>query len=145
MMKFRKFGKAKEGVAATEFALIAPVMITLVLGVFDYCMFLNATMQLQITARSAAQYVLNGGDVSGLQNNIIAPSTVANSGVTVTTSYVCLCDDGDQSDCSSACENNTYRRKFIDITLGMTYNSPVTFPGLPSSIPLNSHARLQME
>ena len=55
-----QFIKDKSGVAATEFALIAPVFLLLLIGVIDYGVYMNNVMHLENTARSAAQYVVQG-------------------------------------------------------------------------------------
>ena len=61
----------QEGVAATEFALLAPILMILMLGIFDYGMFMNAQMKLESTARAAAQYVVLGGDPELIEEEII--------------------------------------------------------------------------
>ncbi|MCB1556674.1 MAG: pilus assembly protein [Alphaproteobacteria bacterium] len=64
----------REGVAATEFALIAPVFALFLAGVFDYGMYINTNMRMENTARSAAEYVIQGGDSGLISDDVITQS-----------------------------------------------------------------------
>lgn len=142
----RGFIRDKNGTAATEFALIAPVLFFLLAGIYDYASYINYSMRLTDTTRAAAQYVVNGGNPDYVQSDVIQPSNLGNqSAVTVNTEYVCRCDSGEEISCDGSCGINTYERKYIEVTLGANYSAPVNFPGILSSMPMQSFVRIQVQ
>lgn len=61
------------GVAAAEFALVAPVLILLVLGTFDVATMVQTSIRLERAARAGAQYaVANSSDMAAVQAQVIA-------------------------------------------------------------------------
>jgi Flp pilus assembly protein TadG len=90
----------RSGVAAAEFALIAPIVVTLLLGVYDIGNAIQQRLQLEQAVRAGAQYALSwpdnlsslAGGVYGIQGAIAAalPSTNA----TVNASYCHSGGDG---------------------------------------------------
>ena len=56
------FVQCQRGVAAVEFALIAPILLILLIGVFDFGMFINTQMRLENLSRSIAEYIIQGGE-----------------------------------------------------------------------------------
>jgi Flp pilus assembly protein TadG len=95
----------RTGVAAAEFALIAPVMVALLLGVYDIGNAIQQRLQLEQAVRAGAQYALSWPDEltsseSGVVNSIPAavsaalPSSWTNA--TVNASYCHSSGDGTQ-------------------------------------------------
>jgi Flp pilus assembly protein TadG len=63
----------RSGVAAAEFALIAPVMLILLLGVYDIGNAIQQRLQLEQAVRAGAQYALSWPDqISGIKAAITA-------------------------------------------------------------------------
>lgn len=131
------------GVAAVEFALMFPVLILLIAGIFDFGSYLNMTMKMGNTARAAAQYVAQGGSINNIQNDIILPNNLSN--ITVDAKYVCECKAGAVADCSTGtCASNDYLRHFIEVKLDMKYNAILVQSGLTDSMNIESYAKLQV-
>ena len=107
----------EEGVAALEFALIAPIMITLYMGSVELHHALSADRRVTDLAGATADLVAQSSDISGKMDNIfdaasiyLKPYGVENLRITVTS----ICHDKDDKgrvDWSSNYENggvNTY-------------------------------------
>lgn len=138
----------QEGVAATEFALLAPILMILMLGIFDYGMFMNAQMKLESTARAAAQYVVLGGDPELIEEEIILQSSLNVSADTMDSldidkSYTYECADGIDIGEGSECDDGDYLREFFEITISMDYEPIFDFPGVPDEITIAGNVRLQ--
>ncbi|MEC8664278.1 MAG: TadE family protein [Pseudomonadota bacterium] len=138
----------QEGVAATEFALLAPILMILMLGIFDYGMFMNAQMKLESTARAAAQYVVLGGDPELIEEEIILQSSLNVSADTMDSldidkSYTYECADGIDIGEGSECDDGDYLREFFEITISMDYEPIFGFPGVPDEITIAGNVRLQ--
>lgn len=140
--------KQEDGVAATEFALLAPILMIMMLGIFDYGMFLNAQMKLESTARAAAQYVVLGGDPELIEEEIILQSSLNVSADTMDSldidkSYTYECADGIDIGEGSECDDGDYLREFFEITISMDYEPIFGFPGVPDEITIAGNVRLQ--
>jgi Flp pilus assembly protein TadG len=90
-----RFMRDRRGISAMEFALIAPVLITLLLGAFDLGNAAFQYIQLDQVVRAGGQYALsNPSDVTGIGNVVSTAATDAGlTSVTVTgPTYFCSCD-----------------------------------------------------
>lgn len=63
-LSFRRFARAEGGLAAVEFALLAPIMITLLLGTVEVIDALGANRRVQNTAASLADVVARDTEIS---------------------------------------------------------------------------------
>ena len=140
------FFQCEKGVAAVEFAMIAPVLLLLLIGTVDYGMFINSKMKLQDLSRSVAQYVVQGGNDDNVMEEIIqtsnfyAKAQAAGQTITVITEQMCECANGNNVDCSSTCGSNDYLRNYYTATLESTY-APIV-PGF-DSVTLQGYSRIQ--
>ena len=136
------------GVAAVEFALIAPTLILLVVGLYDFSGYINTTMKLENTAASAAHFVLQGGDPDEIEDSVIAQSDLGTdrASVTATSEYVCACHDGEEVDCEDGLctASGDYVHRYFEVTLGTTYQTVINYPGMPASMPLAGYATLRV-
>lgn len=66
-LRLRRFGRAKKGLAAVEFAIIAPMMIFLLFGSVDLIDVLGANTRAQNVAASLADVVARDTEVSNAE------------------------------------------------------------------------------
>lgn len=149
-MFFLSYIKDRTAVAAVEFALIVPILALLLIGLIDFGLYINAEMKLENMARAATEYVRNGGDEANVTADILGFGETADGvnsfdDIVLTTATTCECDDGVVADCSGTCDDDGYMRQFFVINLDLDYVPLFPYPGLPSSIALNGHARLQTQ
>jgi Flp pilus assembly protein TadG len=89
LRRFAKFLKADEGLAAIEFAFIAPVLVTLLLGSVEISSALEARQKVTTLASSAADLVAQTASVSsGDMTNIFNAVTAIMHPFTGTTSII---------------------------------------------------------
>jgi Flp pilus assembly protein TadG len=120
MAPLRQLYGGKNGAAAVEFAITAPVMVALALGIGDYGALMNTTASLEGATRAVAEYARNspycvGGGltdancVSGINglvttlkanNGILASATFTPSATIATPGNYCTCTDGAVVSCS---------------------------------------------
>jgi Flp pilus assembly protein TadG len=104
----------RAGVAAAEFALIAPVMVALLLGVYDIGNAIQQRLQLEQAVRAGAQYALSWPDeltssesgVNSIQAAVSAALPSSWTNATVNASYCHSSGDGTtttSSQTSSSC------------------------------------------
>lgn len=139
------------GIAAVEFALIAPILILLVVGMYDFCTYINTAMKLENTAVSAAQFVLQGGDPDDIEEEVIMQSTLNLTAsnrdtVNVSSEYVCACHDGETVDCDGGLctDSGDYVHRYFEVTTSMNFQTVISYPGMPASVPLYGFATLRI-
>ncbi|TVQ83505.1 MAG: pilus assembly protein [Micavibrio sp.] len=145
----RNFFKDTRGAAAAEFALLAPILLFLMIGVADFGRYLHMKMQIDNLARNAAEYVRQGGDPDYLQQDVLLQAEFLGSEaetLEVTAEEFCECADGVEAICSasSPCSGG-YMRRFFAVELRQTYRSMLPYPGLPEEIILTGFSRMQTE
>lgn len=147
MQFFRRYHRDENGIAATEFALIAPVLLLLLVGMIDFGLYINANMKLENTTRAAAEYVYQGGDPDLLENDVLSEilDPVSYENTSIVTEYICACSDGISISCGESCDSGDYLRRFIEIRLNRAYEPMFKYPGLPHPVQLNGHVRLQVQ
>jgi|GEM_PF-2089224 len=154
----KSYIKNKEGVAAVEFALIAPFLVFFMIGVFDYGTYMNDAMKIENTARATAAYLYEGGEEDNLDDDVFLPSTLGLTLATIDSltssiNYVCECTNGEETDCESGCtadildpdDSDTYMRRYLEVTLSMSRAPLMSYPGLSDSQTVAGFVRLQIE
>jgi Flp pilus assembly protein TadG len=120
-MKF-DFFRNKDGAAAVEFGLIAPILATVLVGVGTYGLEIIAYSKMREAVSTGAQYALttseNTTDISTIVN--AAWDDKPASGATVSVTQRCVCA-GVTNDCSTACANGDYPQKMTTITATRSY------------------------
>ncbi len=152
-MMMKSYRHNIKGVAAVEFALIAPVLAILIIGVFDFGMYLNKAMNLENTARTAAEYVIQGGDPENLETDVLLPSTLGLTEDTLHTvsidynNYICACHDGEIVDCDTGecADEGDYIHHYYEVNLSMSYEPMFSYPGVPHPVTIVGDAVLRTQ
>jgi Flp pilus assembly protein TadG len=145
-----------DGAVLVEFALAAPILVTLVLGIADFGMMAAQTAALEGATRVGAEYARNN---STCQANITGSSCTAgienamtNSGnfspaITFPTSpsVSCECDDGSSITCGTTCTGagKTPNRVLITVTASQTFTPILPWPGIPTSLTATTEMRVE--
>lgn len=145
----RSFGRDESGIAATEFALISPFLILLTVGMIDFGMYINENMKVENLARSAAEYVVKGGDEANITADVIGASNLLTEeeleDTTTQSEMTCECSDGSTVACNTECADGGYRRRYFSYSIERAYSPIFPYPGIPETFPLRGHARMQIE
>lgn len=138
MMRIRRTGLAcdESGVALIEFALLAPILALLCVGIIDLGLAFASQLQLAAAVGEGAQYAfLTGGGVQAAAVQTVVQKATALAGVTATVNYSpnsCYCPTGtppalSSQTCGAPCADGTLPGKYLSISAAYTY-SPI-FPG----------------
>jgi Flp pilus assembly protein TadG len=120
----------RDGNSAIEFALVSPVLVTLMLGSVDFGLAVYYKAQLQNAVRAGAQYATGTGratDNDGITATIQGASRL--TGIEVTTpSSSCRCADGSTIACTGAtCGDGSAVGAYLDLSASYTYTPFITF------------------
>jgi Flp pilus assembly protein TadG len=129
MPRRRPWRVGRRGVAAVEFAMIAPILIMLFGGAVDLGRGIERGIRLETAARAGAQYaILKPNDQTGILNAVVTSLTgVSGASVTVL-QIVCNCPDANgapagstsASECSNTCATGLARYRTITVSAPFT-------------------------
>lgn len=143
----RTYLQTDKGVAATEFALAAPMLILLMVGILDLGSYIHDRLKLEQISRAAADYVVQGGSEENITLDVLSYyDATRTDSYTVVAERVCTCNDGAAQDCSAvSCEFGDYSRQYIQVTIDRTFSTLFPYPGIPSEMSLSGFARLRLD
>jgi Flp pilus assembly protein TadG len=108
-MRFWKtFLYDERGVSAVEFALVAPVLLMCLVGIYDVGTMVYKRTDMHSALRSGTQYFMNGGDDLAKAEDIVAQSwTTKPEDVTIVAERFCQCGDEVHA-CNTLCDDDSY-------------------------------------
>ncbi|MGX9900239.1 TadE/TadG family type IV pilus assembly protein [Arthrobacter sp. SA17] len=123
----------EKGAAAVEFALIVPIFLVLVLGIFEFGRAFNIQVSLSEAAREAARYAaVNYADTD------YGDEDAQNAGLAAAPSVELVQDDVDLTYDDGACSPGD------NVTATVTFNTtyltglPGLIPGMPTDLSISS-------
>lgn len=112
----KRFGYEVRGIAATEFALIAPVLVILTVLMSDVGQAAVSAMNMQAAVRAAIQYAMNGGtDMTAAKNVGLNAWDSAPATASFDSTESCYCGSGGAT-CGTACADGSLQKVFITAT-----------------------------
>lgn len=126
---------------AVEFALVAPIMVTLIMAVADFGIIARDKAELQAAARAGLQAILlDSDDLAGAES---AAETVAPE-ATVVATQSCYCADGATVACGDSCASGPVRRR-VRVTASRDLTLLFPWPGLDDPFPAEGVAEARVE
>jgi Flp pilus assembly protein TadG len=140
----------RKGVSTLEFGLVAPVLILVLLGVFDLGNALQQSIRLESAARAGAQYAFAyPGDEAGIAAAVRANLTGWSNVVVQRPVRVCKCADGTGVDCSTGtCDGGaTLPITYISVTVTRPFVgiSPLTASIFSSLTTLTGNVEIRLQ
>ena len=160
------YRQGARGAVAVEFALLAPILALLALGLYDFGSYTVQKQRLTSSAREAAQYALVAADYFygcrseyGASGACASDSTVntalnqavavglksAPAGTTASSAWAifqCTCS-GVATDCKlPSCAKP---KAYVSVRMNGTYPVLLPYPGIPASVPLSASAVIRQE
>lgn len=133
-------GRDTRGVAAVEFALVAPVLLVLALGIVDYGEMIWQQEAVDNAVAAGADYAVaygwNPGGISGAEY----AATPLSITPTQTEYTGCPSASGVAKTSKSTCSDGYAARTYVQVGAQTTYNLLLAWPGFPASITLNGSA-----
>ncbi|MEO5337543.1 MAG: pilus assembly protein [Magnetospirillum sp. WYHS-4] len=120
----RRWVGNERGASAVEFALLAPTLLVVAMGVIDLGLGMFHKMELAGAARAGAQYAILKGYSSSTIQTVVQGSTNL-TGITVVSSRSCECSNGSTpSGTAPSCTcsgSGVTVQKFISVTASYSY------------------------
>lgn len=113
---FRRFSRDRSGIAAVEFALVAPIFAVILVMGWSVWQGEVGAEQAKTALRAGAQYYTAGGSTDSAAQTIAQNAwTSAPSNASVTTSRACYCA-GAAANCSGTCSTGQQRTVYVTLT-----------------------------
>jgi Flp pilus assembly protein TadG len=142
----RRFTGCRRGSMLTEFGLVLPILVLLLVGVTDFGVAVYEHMDVRAAARAAAQYARqNPTDTAGIEQTARNALGGSAGSTTVVTSTFCECADGTSVNCSNYCPSNATPRRFISVKVTEQHATIVPYPGFDNTLALNSLATFRVQ
>ncbi|MCB9964129.1 MAG: pilus assembly protein [Rhodospirillales bacterium] len=147
MKKLYLYLHRENGIAATEFAFVAPIFILLFIGLVDFGLYLNSKMNIQNISGSIADYVAASKDdteVPALVNTLMADT--GETGLSYTTTFECECSDGVIRECPiSSCGDGDFERRFVSVSVSGSYSPLLPYPGVSDHVAISKASRMRVD
>ena len=134
----RRLARCEAGVAATEFAIFAPMIILGTLIMVDLGGAIAERMEMDRNVRAGAQAAMSLNNDLGSIQGIILASTEEPENLTVDVNMQCLCSDAAAS-CTTPCPDTTAPAVFVEISALQPYDGII----MPART-LTSQTRVQI-
>jgi Flp pilus assembly protein TadG len=141
--------QGNSGLAATELALLAPVLVLLMIAMTDYGLAWTRQMALANAVRAGTQYAMIRrpvqGNTAGIHQRVV-DAAPADLGGTPAVTFFCECPDGQAvADCSAnACGAGIDLRHYVTVTLQEDYPLILNYPGIGNPVSLENSATIRL-
>lgn len=127
--QFKKFWQERIAASAVEFALLAPIFVTLLLGTADIGLYITNNITVRNIAGSVAEYVASSQDDANIETVAMEMYGGDFEDVTLSSEFECECEDGVIQACPLSCEGDgDYQRRFVNVTASSSYESIFLYP-----------------
>jgi len=140
-----------EGLAATELAFVAPMLILLMTGGWDLGNVVYQAERLANAARAGTQYGLANGNNTNYTGMVQAARNDANdpnNALNVTATQVCVCPGGGTptaAACGANCTGNASQLDYVQVTVNENYSTMFTYPFVSNPVSLTSTVMLRFK
>jgi Flp pilus assembly protein TadG len=149
--RVRRLFRSQAGTSMVEFALVAPVLIFLLIGLIEVGRYTYFGILAANAARAGVQYgaqsLYTAQDITGMTNAAVGDAqnlpnwTASNGGITA--NYLCSQNGSVASPCVTAtpAAGTVY---YVKVTVTGTFKSLLNYPGIPNGVPISASAMMRV-
>jgi Flp pilus assembly protein TadG len=141
---FRKSARDENGNAIVEFALIAPVLMIMILGLVDAGRAIGANSRLGNGVTAALRYALSDPyATTAITQAAMSGSRYADGEATVNVARIYECPDGTVISASDTCAAG-FKRIFVQVNMTRTQATVFSYPIIGDQITVSRTGSLQV-
>jgi Flp pilus assembly protein TadG len=137
------------GVAAVEFAILAPLLILMLIAMVDLGIGILRKMQVENAAHAGGQYAM----LLGFNSSSIATavsSATSFTGITVSPAPTKFCGCPTTSgvtvtDCSATCTGGSTAGSYVTVSAQAQYDTLFSYPMIPKSFVLTAQSTVRIQ
>ncbi len=145
--RWRALMACDRGISAVEFALTAPFLMALMLGMMDFGAAGIHRMQMANSVRAGLQYAMVRrpleGDLSAIEAAVDNAAPAASGPRTRTVALYCQCPDGTATACSATCATGD-RSSYVSIVMQEQYQMILGLPFADNQITMRTEGAVQL-
>jgi Flp pilus assembly protein TadG len=147
--KMRGMRDDRRGVAAIEFAIMAPALVMMTVCTVDLGMGIYSNMQVQNAAQAGAQYAMVHGFDASLISNAVSSAT-GQSGISASPAPVRYCGCATSAGvtnvtCGSTCPAGAVYGTYVQVSTQGTYTTILPYPMIANSFNLTAQAAVRVQ
>ncbi len=144
----RRLWRCPRGNVAVEFGILAPLLVIMALGAFDFGRYGLGLLRVSSAARAGVQYgTLDHSTANDIANMIqyarddaVDPANE----LSIAARQFCRCPTGAEVACASPCPDGAYPPIYVEVTVADTLDLSFAYPGLPSTVTLAAASRMRL-
>ena len=137
--------KSSKGQSMVEMALLLPVLALVFVVAADFARVFYESIEVAHAARAGVQYgaqnLVKAVDYTGMEDAALNDGSNI-SGLSATASYFCTCNQQAVACSPPGCAEP---QVFVKVTTSATFKTILNYPGIGSTIPLNTTAILEVQ
>jgi Flp pilus assembly protein TadG len=146
MNKATKLARSESGASLVEFAIVAPVLISLLVGLIEVGRYTYIAILAANAARAGvsfgAQNLVNAANASAMQSAALADAQSFPS-MSASPTVFCSADGTTVVSCPpTTSPSPTYY--YVEVTTTGTFKSLFNYPGIPNNIPITGQAIMRV-
>ena len=143
-------GDGASGIAAIEFAIVAPTLVLLFICTADLSLGIYRKMQVQSAAQSGAAYAMLYGFAPSSISSAVANATGLSAvNASPTPAEFCGCPSASSGvtsiSCTSTCPNGANPGTYVTVSAQTTYQTILPYPMVPNSFTFNAQSTVRLQ
>jgi Flp pilus assembly protein TadG len=147
--KARFFCRCTQAVAAIEAALIAPLVLLMGIGIFDFGEAFFTEMQIQHAAQAGAQYAMaHGFDATSVSAAVTAATNFTSVSAVPAPNQFCGCATNlgvGQTSCTSTCSDGSAPGTYVTVSATGSYETMIPYPIIPTSFLFSAQSTVRIQ
>jgi Flp pilus assembly protein TadG len=143
---------SRQGNAAIEFALLSPLLLTMVTAIVEIGMAGYQEMQVQASVEAGALYAAQNGSSNLAAIGLAVVNATGTTGITATPTPVAFCGCpttagvvSQNSNCETACPNGTAPGQYVTVNAAVTHQRIMPFLTLPLPTTLTASSTIRVQ
>ncbi len=145
----QSFAAGRSGLAAIEFAIIAPIFVMALVCSADLGLAFYHAMQVEAAAQAGAEYAaIQGFNAGGISSAVANSTTGFSISATPAPSQSCGCPSNSgvtQVACGTTCADGTVAGSYVTVSAASTYATIIPYPALPPTFQLAATAKVRIQ
>ncbi len=137
-------GRWSAGTASVELALVAPILIMLFMGAWDFGRALNSSARLAGAAQAGVQFGARGpsyaADLDGMEAAAKSQVVDTTGALEAVAQQVCKCPSGEETDCNGSCGAGGAVQMFVQVQVTDSFQTWFPYPFVSNPISLSKQA-----